>query len=136
MGATLSDKVLLGDMLKVTGYNCPAGHYDDKVLDLIEGGGDVTLETLTATENKVYTPAAGKAYSKVTVNVPVKLFCWKETEGALIFTKTATPTTSNKAYVPAAGSLTAETISAVGEGSITYDGTEYTRYSTGDLTLV
>ena len=136
MGATLSDKVLLGDMLKATGYNCPAGHYDDKVLTLIEGGGGSTLVTLTATENKVYTPDEGKAYSKVTVNVPLKLFCWKESEGGLIYTKTATPTTSNKAYVPAAGSITAETISAVAEGKITYDSTEYSRYSSGDLTLV
>lgn len=34
------------------------------------GGGDVTVESLTATENKTYTAPSVKAYSPVTVNVP------------------------------------------------------------------
>lgn len=33
------------------------------------GGGGVTVEALTATENKTYTAPSGKAYSPVTVNV-------------------------------------------------------------------
>ena len=33
-------------------------------------GGDVTVEALTATENKTYTAPSGKAYSPITVNVP------------------------------------------------------------------
>lgn len=33
-------------------------------------GGGVTVEALTATENKTYTAPSGKAYSPVTVNVP------------------------------------------------------------------
>ena len=33
------------------------------------GGGGVTVEPLTATENKTYTAPTGKAYSPVTVNV-------------------------------------------------------------------
>ena len=36
------------------------------------GGGDVIVESLTATENKTYTAPSGKAYSPVTVNVPEK----------------------------------------------------------------
>ena len=35
-----------------------------------EGGGDITVESLTATENKTYTAPEGKAYSPVIVNVP------------------------------------------------------------------
>ena len=44
------------------------------------GGGDVTLETLSATENKTYNAPSGKAYNKVNVNVP----------GATLGTKTIT----------------------------------------------
>ena len=36
----------------------------------ISGGSSVTVEALTATENKTYTAPEGKAYSPVTVNVP------------------------------------------------------------------
>ena len=36
----------------------------------IGGGSSVTVESLTATENKTYTAPEGKAYSPVTVNVP------------------------------------------------------------------
>lgn len=35
-----------------------------------EGGGTITIESLTATENKTYTAPEGKAYSPVIVNVP------------------------------------------------------------------
>lgn len=37
---------------------------------VVGGGGSVTVEALTATENKTYTAPSGKAYSPVTVNVP------------------------------------------------------------------
>lgn len=36
----------------------------------IPSGGDVTIETLSVTENGTYTAPTGKAYSPVTVNVP------------------------------------------------------------------
>lgn len=35
-----------------------------------EGGGDITVEALSVTENGTYTAETGKAYSPVTVNVP------------------------------------------------------------------
>ena len=35
-----------------------------------EGGGDITVEALSVTENGTYTAPSGKAYSPVTVNVP------------------------------------------------------------------
>ena len=34
------------------------------------GGGDITVEPLSVTENNTYTAPTGKAYSPVTVNVP------------------------------------------------------------------
>ena len=38
-----------------------------------EGGGDITVEALSVTENGTYTAESGKAYSPVTVNVPSDL---------------------------------------------------------------
>lgn len=136
MGAKLSKNVLLGDVLKYVGYNCPAGHEEDSLLDLIEGGGsEISLITLNANENKTYTPDEGKAYKKAVVNVPSVLYAWKETGGNIVYTKATTVTTSDKALVPAATGITEGAITAVGESSITYDSKEYTRYDTGDITL-
>lgn len=40
------------------------------VVDEAGGGGDITVESLTVTENDTYTAPEGKAYSPVIVNVP------------------------------------------------------------------
>ena len=53
-----------------------------------EGGGDITVEALSVTENGTYTAPSGKAYSPVTVNVPSDF-------------STATITIANGAYVDA-----------------------------------
>ena len=71
MGAILTDDVPVKELLKGTGYNVPEDMMDKTWGEATSGGGDVTLEDLSATENKVYTPDEGKAYKKVTVNVPV-----------------------------------------------------------------
>ena len=57
----------------VAGTSSIAGSID-KLADMIEDGeivigGGVTVESLTATENKTYTAPEGKAYSPVVVNV-------------------------------------------------------------------
>lgn len=43
--------------------------YDPSIPAPSGGGGDITVESLSATENKTYTAPAGKAYSPVVVNV-------------------------------------------------------------------
>ena len=52
------------------------------------GGGDITVEALTATENKKYTAPSGKAYSPVNVSVPNSYTqadeCKVVNEGALV----------------------------------------------------
>lgn len=66
----------------------------------------------------------------------VKLFAWNN-DTAIIYTKTATPTTSDKALVGASTGLSESTISAVGaeSASITVSATEYARYETGDIAI-
>ena len=139
MGAILTDDVPVKELLKGTGYNVPEDMMDKTWGEATSGGGDVTLIDLSATENKVYTPDTGKAYKKVTVNVPsptAKLSAWKN-DTAIVYTKTAEPTTSDKALVPAATGLSEAVIAAVADAfaSITIGETTYTRYSDGDVTV-
>lgn len=139
MGAVLTDDVPLANLIEPSGYNTPADLIG-KTWGDVKASGDVTLIDLSATENKVYTPDTGKAYKKVTVNVPTptaKLSAWKN-DTAIVYTKTAEPTTSDKALVPAATGLSEAVIAAVADAfaSITIGETTYTRYSDGDVTVL
>ena len=138
MGAILTDDVPVKELLKGTGYNVPEDMMN-KTWGEATSGGDVTLVELSATENKVYTPDEGKAYSKVTVNVPaptVKLYAWKN-ETSIVYTKTAEPTTADKALVPAATGLSEAAIASVAAefASVTIGETVYTKYADGDITV-
>lgn len=139
MGAVLTDDVPVANLIEPSGYNIPSDLIG-KTWGDVKASGDVTLVELSATENKVYTPDEGKAYKKVTVNVPAptaKLSAWKN-DTAIVYTKTAEPTTSDKALVPAATGLSEAVIAAVADAfaSITIGETTYTRYSDGDVTVL
>jgi hypothetical protein len=108
--------------------------------EVVEGGGsgDITVEALTAIENKVYTAPEGKAYSPVTVNVPTKLYAWKNDgyADATVYTLTASPTTSNKAINDDGSSqMSISSITAVTETTITVNTIEFTRTSASDVTM-
>lgn len=139
MGAVLTDDVPVANLIEPSGYNVPSDLIG-KTWGDVKASGDVTLVELSATENKVYTPDTGKAYKKVTVNVPTptaKLSAWKN-DTAIVYTKTAEPTTSDKALVPATTGLSEAVIAAVADAfaSITIGETTYTRYSDGDVTVL
>lgn len=139
MGAKLTDDVPVRNLIEPSGYNIPE-ELVGKTWGDVKASGDVTLVELTATANNVYTPDAGKAYKKVTVNVPTPaavLSAWKN-DTAIIYTKVAEPTTTDKALVPAATGLSEAAITAVADefASITVSATEYTRYAEGDVTVV
>ena len=71
MSANIPDTKLVSELLKPTGFNCPADLEGKTFEEATEGGGgDITLVDLTATANGTYTPDAGKAYKKAIVNVP------------------------------------------------------------------
>lgn len=56
------------------------------MLDGFESGDNKQEIELLAQENKVYTPAEGKVYNKVTVNVPVPASDWTTAEVVVMYT--------------------------------------------------
>lgn len=70
MSAQIPDTLLVSEILKPTGFDCPAKLQGKTFAESTAGDSSVTVEALTATENKTYTAPEGKAYSPVTVNVP------------------------------------------------------------------
>lgn len=113
-----------------------------------EEGGDadldknkaVTIDVSAYTEPVEVEPTSGKdGMEKVTVtlnNIPTAtvLSAWK-LESAVVYTKTAEPTTSDKAIVPASTGLSEAVIVSVAAefASITIGESTYARYSDGDI---
>ena len=150
MSAQIPETMLLSDLLKPTGYDCPED-LQGKTFAEATTGGDAKISTNTEktidvsayTEPVVVEPAEGyDATKKVTVildNIPVAsvtLTAWKA-DTAVIYTKVAEPTTSDKALVPASTGLSESAIAAVADefASITIGETVYARYSDGDQVL-
>ena len=150
MSAQIPETMMLKDLLKPSGYDCPEEFLDKTFAEATAGGDakistntDKTIDVSAYTEPVEVEPAEGyDATKKVTVtleNIPtasVTLTAWKA-DTAVIYTKTATPTTSDKALVPASTGLSESAIAAVADeyASITIDTTVYSRYSDGDLVL-
>lgn len=150
MSAQIPSTMLLSDLLKATGYDCPEELQGKTFEEATSGGGakistntDAEIDVSAYTEPVVVEPAEGyDATKKVTVelkNIPtasVTLTAWKA-DTAVIYTKTATPTTSDKALVPATTGLSEAVIAAVADefASITIGETVYSRYSDGDQVL-
>ena len=73
MSATISDKVMMKEVLKATGFDCPQGMENKTFKQATSGGGGgsgITVEPITITQNGTTTAPSGKAYSPITVNVP------------------------------------------------------------------
>ena len=75
MSATISDKVMMKEVLKATGFDCPQGMENKTFEQATSGGGGggsgITVEPVTITQNGTTTAPSGKAYSPITVNVPL-----------------------------------------------------------------
>lgn len=73
MSATISDKVMMKEVLKATGFDCPQGMESKTFEQATSGGGGggsgITVEPITITQNGTTTAPSGKAYSPITVNV-------------------------------------------------------------------
>ena len=74
MSAVISDKVMMKEVLKATGFDCPQGMENKTFEQATSGGGGggsgITVEPITITQNGTTTAPSGKAYSPITVNVP------------------------------------------------------------------
>ena len=150
MSAQIPDTMLVSDLLKSTGYDCPEEAVGKTMAELISGGDvkvstntDVEIDVSQYTEPVVINPAEGyDATKKVTVelkNIPAAgatLYAWK-LDTAIVYTKVAEPTTSDNALVPASTGLAEAVIAEVAAefASITISTDEYTRYDAGDITL-
>ena len=75
MSAVISDKVMMKEVLKATGFDCPQGMENKTFEQATSGGGGggsgITVEPITITQNGTTAAPDGKAYSPVTVNVPL-----------------------------------------------------------------
>lgn len=148
MSAQIPENMLLSDLLKLTGYDCPE-ELQGRTFAEATAGGDVqtnkeaTIDVSAYTEPVVIKPDTDyESTKKVTValsNIPAAgatLYAWKNNTD-IVYTKVAKPTTSDKALVPEATGLAEAVIAEVAAefASITISTDEYTRYDTGDITL-
>ena len=141
MSAQIPETMLLSDLLKSTGYDCPEELQGKTFAEATVGESEVqtksvTITTNTSTEVK---PDAGKLLSKVTVvtAVPNKLFAFGTAEGVVYTLSVPTEDMASiDVYVPATTGLTKTTGSYTKEGSkVTVSTTDYARYDTGDVQL-
>ena len=141
MSAQIPETMLLSDLLKSTGYDCPEELQGKTFAEATVGESEVqtksvTITTNTSTEVK---PDAGKVLSKVTVvtAVPNKLFAFGTAEGVVYTLSVPTEDMASiDVYVPAVTGLTKTTGSYTKEGSkVTVSTTDYARYDTGDVQL-
>lgn len=74
MSATISDKVMMKEVLKATGYDCPDGMKNKTFEEATTGGGSSggrTKQRLAVTANGHYTTPEGVYYDPIYVNVPL-----------------------------------------------------------------
>ena len=140
----MTANILMRDVLKPSGWECPEDLLGKTFAECIGASGDVEdnkTATITANGTVEITPTSGKtSMKKVTATVAVptitKLSAWNN-DTVTVFTTTAQPTTSSKALVGSATGISQEAITAVADeyASITVGGIVYTRASASDITL-
>lgn len=94
----MTSGIEMADVIKSTGFPVPEDMEGKTFAEVVEGGGsgDITVEALSATENKVYTAPKGKAYSPVTVNVPAKLYAWGSNGTVRYYPFSVSPSTKSE----------------------------------------
>lgn len=80
---------------------------------------------------------ADKTFAEIAESgVPGKLFAWKSSGDALVYTFKETPKEDDKVILADSGAVTADTVTAYTEADgITVDSVVYARYTTGDVAL-
>lgn len=146
MSARIPDTMLLSDLLKSTGYDCPED-LKSKTFKQATSGGEADLEanheaTIKAdeyTQPVEITPAEGKdGMEKVTVTVTgiVKgLVAFGSAEGAVYLTALPAEDGAVKAYVPSATGISKVDATYAEATGVTISEVAYPRYSAGDITF-
>ena len=146
MSAIIPDSMLLSDLLKSTGYDCPEA-LKGKTFKQATTGSSADLETNHEATIKAgeytqpveITPASGKdGMEKVTVTVTgiVKgLVAFGSAEGAVYLTALPAEDGAVKAYVPSATGISKVDATYAEATGVTISDVVYARYSAGDITF-
>ena len=146
MSATIPNGMLLSDLLKSTGYDCPE-NLQGKTFKQATAGAGIDLDTNKAVTIKAneyvqpveVTPTEGKdGMEKVTVTVTgiVKgLVAFGSAEGAVYLTAVPSADGAVKAYVPSATGISKVDATYAEATGVTISDVAYARYSAGDITF-
>lgn len=146
MSATIPNGMLLSDLLKATGYDCPET-LQGKTFKQATAGAGIDIETnKTATVNaSTYTQAVEitpsdtyEAMEKVTLTLTgiIKgLVAFGSVEGAVYLTAIPAEDGAVKAYVPSATGISKVDATYAEATGVTISDTAYARYSAGDITF-
>lgn len=146
MSATIPNSMLLSDLLKATGYDCPEA-LKGKTFKQATAGAGIDLEA-----NKTVTVNAGEyaqaieiepsdtyeAMEKVTLTLTgiIKgLVAFGSAEGAVYLTAVPSADGAVKAYVPSATGISKVDATYAEATGVTISDTVYARYSAGDITF-
>ena len=146
MSATIPNGMLLSDLLKATGYDCPSVLQGKTFAQATSGAGIDIESNKTATVNaSTYTQAVEitpsdtyEAMEKVTLTLTgiVKgLVAFGTAEGAVYLTAIPAEDGAVKAYVPSATGISKVDATYAEATGVTISDTAYARYSAGDITF-
>ena len=146
MSATIPNGMLLSDLLKATGYNCPVA-LQGKTFAQATSGAGIDLEANHASTVDVgsYTQAVEitpsdtyEAMEKVTLTLTgiIKgLFAFGTAEGAVYLTTIPSADGAVKAYVPSATGISKVDATYAEATGVTISDVAYARYADGDITF-
>lgn len=146
MSATIPNSMLLSDLLKATGYDCPES-LQGKTFKQATAGAGIDLEANhTATVNvseyaqpvQIEPSDTYEAMEKVTLTLTgiVKgLVAFGSAEGAVYLTEVPSADGAVKAYVPSSTGLSKVDATYAEATGVTISDVAYARYSAGDITF-
>ena len=146
MSATIPNSMLLSDLLKSTGYDCPE-NLQGKTFKQATAGAGIDLEANHAVTVDVSEYAQPiqiepsdtyEAMEKVTLTltgIVKSLVAFGSAEGAVYLTAVPSADGAVKAYVPSATGLSKVDATYAEATGVTISDVAYARYSAGDITF-
>ena len=146
MSAIIPNGMLLSDLLKATGYDCPEDLQGKTFKQATAGAGidlesnkAVSINASTYTQAVEITPSdTYEAMEKVTLTLTgiIKgLVAFGSAEGAVYLTAVPAEDGAVKAYVPSATGISKVDATYAEATGVTISDTPYARYSAGDITF-